>query len=60
MVWVNSEQELQDLISAAVKQGIRTIPIIDAGLTEFHGADYWQMGVRFSLRGPVTAGQLEG
>ena len=37
VVWVNSEQELQDLISAAVKQGIRTVPIIDAGLTEFHG-----------------------
>jgi PTH2 family peptidyl-tRNA hydrolase len=37
VVWVNSEQELKDLISAAIKQGIRTCPVIDVGLTEFHG-----------------------
>jgi peptidyl-tRNA hydrolase, PTH2 family len=35
--YVNSEQELRDLIDQAVKQGIRVHPVVDAGLTEFKG-----------------------
>lgn len=37
VVWVNSEQELRDLISAGVEAGIDVRQIEDHGHTEFHG-----------------------
>lgn len=37
VVYVESEQELLNLIEEATRRGVRAHPIVDAGRTEFHG-----------------------
>lgn len=37
VVYVNSEQELKDLIEKAKEKGVVAKPIVDSGRTEFHG-----------------------